>query len=157
MPKTTKATPEVIELIVPTDPIEIDSMEAAQAALEEMQEINTAITAAQARTVDLKKSVTAWAVQKKIDVIQIDGCYFRQITRMNRGWDAEKLKKIVKGMKDGSGKPLWNFITKRVPDAEKIDAAVTMKFISQKKVDKAFVEIPQAPFLQRFEGEAVDG
>lgn len=146
----------VIELVVPTDPIEIDSMEAAVAALEQMEEINEALMQAQKRTVDLKKAVTSWAVYKKVDVIQLDGHYYRQIQRHNRGWDADKLKDAVKGLKDKKGKPLWNFITKRIPDPEKIDMAVNMKLVPEKKIMKCFVEKPQAPFLQKFEGEGID-
>ena len=135
-------------------PGEVNSMKEAVAALEQMEEIQAEIEEKQRQTVELKQSVTSWAVDHKVETIQLDDHYYRQIQRYNRGWDADALKELVKGKKDGNGKPLWNFITKRVPDAEKINTAVKMKFLKQTQVDKAFVETPQKPFLQKFQGES---
>lgn len=142
---------------VPQAAIIINSMDDAVAALEEMEDISAQIALAEARTVALKKEVTEWAVTKKVDVIQLDDHYYRQIQRFNRGWNTDKLKEIVKGKKDKKGKPLWNYITRRVPDPEKIDLAVKHKLITQKEIDKAFEEKAQKPFLQQYRGEAIDG
>lgn len=142
-------------------------------ALEEMEEIGQRIKDDMARQVELKKAATAFAVAKKVDVIQLENSYYRQINRSSRFWVGEKtdmpdpapkgaksLREICAGKVAhvrGKNVPLWNFITKRVPDPEKIDAAVNQGFIKQNEIDKAFLEKPQAPFLQRFEGEAHDG
>jgi len=157
MAKKTRAVDNEISFIVPSDAIIIESMDDAVAALEEMEEISGLIAKAQARTVELKKNVTDWAVDKRVIVIQLDGVYYRQINRSNSGWDSEKAKEIVKGLKDKKGKPLWNFITRRVLDPEKIDLAVKQKLIPEKKIMKAFKSTPQKPFLQKFTGEAIDG
>ena len=150
-------TKTAIEFQVPTRAIQITDMDAAIDALREMEEISEQIAVAQARTVDLKKEVTEWAVDKKVDVIQLDDHYYRQIQRTNSGWNVDKLKKIVKGLKTKEGKPLWNFITRRVPDPEAINVAVKRGLISESKINKAFEQTPQKPFLQKFLGEAIDG
>jgi hypothetical protein len=63
----------------------------------------------------------------------------------------------MKAVVRGKEMPLWNYITKRVPDPEKIDRAVAQGFITEAKISKAYIEKPQAPFMQRFAGEATDG
>jgi hypothetical protein len=52
--------------------------------------------------------------------------------------------------------PLWNYITKRVPDAAQIDKAVSLGFVKEGVISKAYLEKPQAPFLQAYNGEATD-
>lgn len=157
MKKKTKKAVGEISFTFPTTAIVIESEDDAAAALEEMEEISAAIEAAQRRTVELKKAATDWAVDSKVAVIQLGDHYYRQIQRSQRQWDLEKLKKITKDMTTPSGKSLFNFITRRSADPDKINQAVAKKFISEKKINKAFVEKPQAPFLQRFQGEAIDG
>ncbi len=147
-----------IEISVSDAPIVVKSMDDAVAVLEEMEEINAVIMKAQQRVVDLKKAATVWAVEKKADVIQLDGRYYRQIQRHSRSWDADVLKGIVAGMTVGKkGTPLWNFITRRTVNPEKIEQAVKKGYISEKKITKAFTEKPQQPFLQRYMGEGDDG
>ena len=154
-------------------PISIKTMDDAIAALEEMEAIGDEIKEKMARQVDLKKSVTTWAVAKKVDVVQLEGGYYRQINRSSRFWvgepgdmpdpaprGAKSLREITKGLKavvNGKEMLLWNYITKRVPDPEKIDRAVAQGFITEAKISKAYIEKPQAPFMQRFIGEAQDG
>jgi hypothetical protein len=144
----------------------------AIAALEEMEEIGERIKEDMARQVELKKAATAFAVSKRLDVLQLDGAYYRQINRATRFWvaadsdmptpkpkGAKSLREICDGkvaQVRGREMSLWNFITKRVPDPEKISKAVDEGFVKQSEIDKAFLEKPQAPFLQRFAGEAVD-
>lgn len=151
----------------------IKTLDDAVAALEEMEEIGEQINDAMQRQVDLKKATTKWAVAKRVDVIQLDGAYYRQINRTSRFWvgeasdmpqpapkGAKSLREICKdkvATVRGKQIPLWNFITKRVPDPEKISRAVDEGFVKQSEIDKAFLEKPQAPFLQRFTGEASDG
>jgi len=153
-------------------PISIKTMDDAVAALEEMEAIGDEIKEKMARQVDLKKSVTTWAVAKKVDVVQLEGGYYRQINRSSRFWvgepsdmpdpaprGAKSLREICKGLTaqvNGKTIPLWNYITKRVPDPEKIDKAVDLGFITDAKISKAYIEKPQVPFLQRFAGEAHD-
>lgn len=152
--------------------IVVNSLDEAIAALEEMDEINERIKEDMNRAVELKKAATAWAVKKKVDVIQLDGKYYRQINRASRFWAAEEadVPEGVKGAKSlrsicsgltatvkGKEIPLWNYITKRVPDPEKIDKAVALGFVKAAVIDKAFIEKPQAPFLQSYSGEPSDG
>lgn len=155
------------------DAITILNMQDAIEALEEMEAIQDEIAPKMARQVDLKKAVTEFAVKKKVDVVQLDGLYFRQINRATRFWvgettempaprpkGAKSLREICKGKfatVRGREIPLWNYITKRVPDPEKISRAVELGFVKQTEIDKAFLEKPQAPFLQKYTGEAHDG
>ncbi len=151
--------------------IQIKSAADAQAALERMEEIQDEVEPLMKEATEIKKAVTAFAVKKKLDVIQIDGAYYRQINRSTRMWVAEpgempsaipgakSLKEICKGKKvkiKGKLVPLWNLITKRVPDPAAIDKAVNEGWIKEKEISKAYIEKPQAPFLQRFVGEADD-
>lgn len=154
--------------------IVISNLDEAILALEEVDEINERIKEDMARAVDLKKAATAWAVKKKVDVIQLDGKYYRQINRASRFWigedadmpeptpkGAKSLKSICAGLTatiaGGKQIPLWNYITKRVPDPEKINRAVEKGFVKESVISKAYIEKPQAPFLQSFNGEASDG
>lgn len=133
----------------------VTNQEELELALERVEEIAEQIEPLQREAVTLKKAATEYAVKKRIDVIQLDGRYYRQIQRMSRSWDQAMLRKLTKPIKI-KDKSLWNLISMRVPDADKIQQAVAKGWISEKKLDKAFVEAPQAPFLQRYEGE-VDG
>lgn len=152
--------------------VTVTNLDEAVAALEEMEEIGERIAEDMARQVDLKKATTAWAVKKKVDVIQLDGAYYRQINRASRFWvgeaadmpepapkGAKSLRAICAGLTatvKGREIPLWNYVTKRVPDPDMIDRAVARGFIKESVISKAFIEKPQAPFLQRYNGEASD-
>lgn len=152
------------------DTVRVTNLDEAVRALEEMEEIGERIKDDMAKQVELKKAATAWAVAKKVDVIQLENVYYRQINRASRFWvgepdempdpmpkGAKSLREITRGMVanvKGKEIPLWNFITKRVPDPEKIDRAVALGFVKESVISKAFIEKPQAPFLQRFQGEA---
>ena len=116
-----------------------------------------------------KEAVTAWAQANDVNVIQLEESYWRRVVRMTRRFVATKedmpdpapkgaksLREIVMGKKTPDGKPLWNFITVRVPDADRINAAVTMGYLTEKEVGAAYIEAPQKPFIQRYEGEADD-
>lgn len=132
----------------------------AIAALEEMLEIEEELSEKMVRSTELKKAATAYAVKKKVPVLQTDkGVYFRMVQRHSRGWDVKLLKEIVKGVKvkvNGKKVPLWNKITKRVPDPDLISEAVENGWISEQAVNKAYLMTPQQPFLQKFMGEAED-
>lgn len=138
-------------------------------ALEKLEEINKKMEPLVIEATELKKAATAYANDKKLDVIQLAGRYWRLVTRYTRMWvgmpddmpdnisdRAISLYEICKGKK-AEGKPLWQLVTKRVPDPDKINEAVGKGWIKEKEVQKAFIEKPQQPFLQRYEGEATDG
>ena len=153
--------------------ISIKSMADAQKALEEMEKIELEIAPQMRRATELKKAVTAFAVKKNIPVVQLDGVYYRHIQRNTHKWiptdedmpgtapkGAKSVMAIVKGRKvkiKGKSVPLWQLITKRVVDPQLIDQAVTQGHITEKEIEKAYVATPQAPFLQRYTGEADDG
>src|SRR5262245_1753744 len=97
----------------------IRNMGDAHVALERIEEIKSLVEPLEQEAVRLKKAVTEYAVKRKIDVIQIDGVYYRQIVRHSRGWDSKKLRAIASKISvkvDGRSKSLWLLITRRVPD-----------------------------------------
>ena len=150
----------------------VTSMKEARRTLQRMEEINAQIVPLQNEAVQLKKDVTAFAVSKKAVVIQLDGCYYRLIERSNRIWvatpddmptpapkGARSLKEICKGVKvkvKGKSVPLWNAITKRVPDPIAIENAVNQGWIDEDEIHRAYLEKPQSTFLQRYEGDSPD-
>ena len=146
----------------------IRSKAEAEEALRLLEEIEEEISPKMIQATELKKAATAYAVDKKLDVIQLDGCYYRQINRSTRFWvgtDADipagiakvkSLQSLVKGKK-AKGRPLWQFITKRVPDSDRINEAIGMGWIEESEIQDAFVEKPQRPFLQRFAGDVDAG
>lgn len=126
-------------------------------ALEEVDEIQEKIVPMMNRVTELKKGATYYAAEKRVDVVQLKGRYWRLIERVSKGWDAKLVQKIVKGKKvkvDGEKKSLWNLITKRVPDPEKINDAINNGWLDEDEISEAFRETPQAPFLQRYDGKA---
>jgi hypothetical protein len=143
----------------------IKSKAEAEEALRLLEEIEEEISPKMIQATELKKAATQYAVDKKLDVIQLDGCYYRQINRATRFWvgtdddvpdgltNVKSLQSLVKGKK-ANGKPLWQLITKRVPDPEKISEAVGKGWVEETEIQEAFVEKPQRPFLQRFVGDA---
>jgi hypothetical protein len=151
-------------------PFSIKSVADAKKALERMEEIEAEISPLMKEATDLKVAATEFAVKKKVDAIQLDGVYFRQINRATRMWIAEpddmpesapskakSLREICKGITvkvKGKKIPLWQAITKRVPDPELIDKAVSNGWIDEDEIHKAYLEKPQKPFLQRYVGEA---
>lgn len=136
-------------------------------ALERVEEIDKKLKPLMIEQTELKKAATAYADEKNLDVVQLAGRYWRLITRYTRMWvgtadempgdvsDAVSLYEICKGKKV-DGKPLWQLVTKRVPDPEKINEAVGKGWVKEKEIHKAFIEKPQTPFLQRYEGEAAN-
>jgi len=133
--------------------ISIKNQADLEKALQQLEELNAEIAPLQAQAVMLKKAATEYAVKKRISVVQLDGVYYRKIVRTNRAWDNEILRKILKRIKV-DGKPLWNKVTKRVIDPDKLAEAVAVGWVTEKKLDEAYVETEQAPFLQRYTGEA---
>lgn len=148
----------------------VSNMSQAIQALERMEAIEAQVEPLMKEAVELKKAATEYAVEKKVDVIQLGDHYYRQINRSNRFWvatpddmppgapkKAKSLKEITKGIKvtvKGKKVALWNLITKRVPDPVAIDQAVTKGWIDEDEINKAYLEKPQNPFLQKFSGEA---
>jgi hypothetical protein len=55
--------------------------------------------------------------------------------------------------RDGKLIPLWNFVTKRVPDPEKIEMAINLGYLDEDEASKAFLEKPQAPYFKFSGGE----
>lgn len=139
--------------------ISVRSLDEAVAALERVDEIQVEIDPLMREATDLKKAVTEFVVKKRIDVVQLDGHYYRHIQRYSRTWDSNALYKLVRGLKvkvKGKSTPLWQLLTRRVPDPEAINQAVALRWVRMEDIEDAFVEKPQAPFLQKFQGDAED-
>ena len=140
-------------------------------ALQRVDEIQAEIGPKMAEATELKRAATEFAKGKNMDVLQLDTAYYRLVERSSRMWvatdddlppgvkGAKSLRSICKGISvkvKGKKVPLWQLITKRVPDPELIDEAVKKGWISEKEISKAYIEKPQSPFMQRYEGMPVD-
>lgn len=137
--------------------IHVKNREELALALQEAQELQEQIEPLMRRVTELKKGAVYYAAEKRIDVVQLDGSYWRLISRTSRGWDASMLRKIVGKKKvkiKGKMKPLWNLLTKRVPDPDAINDAINEGFVDEGEIEEAFIERPQQPFMQRYEGVA---
>lgn len=142
-----------------------EALEYVRNAQELLKDVSDFITVA-------KNQSTTYMNSHAMPVVQMDGHYWRRIQRMSRFFvatdadmpdpaprGAKSMKALCQGktVKSGQRKiPLWQFITRRVIDPGKIDEAVNKGYITQKEVDKAYLESPQRPFIQPFDGEAVD-
>jgi hypothetical protein len=126
-------------------------------ALHEFDQVQTELEPLMRQATELKKAATYYAAKKRLDVVQLEGRYFRLISRTNRYWDAAELQKIIgnKTVKvKGKTKKLWQIVTKRVPDAELISEAIDKGYLDEDEIGVAFKESKQQPFLQRYEGKA---
>lgn len=168
------ARPKEITVSYVPGAIVVDDAESAKNALEMMEQAKADIKPVLDFIEQARKAAQHWAVVSATKVIQLEEpeVYYRKIQRTSRFWvaspadmpsskpkGAKSLREICEGKKVKAGKkmiPLWNFITKRVPDPDKINEAVARGFLTEKEVGKAYLETTGDPFIQRFEGEAVD-
>jgi hypothetical protein len=163
--------PTTVEIRTPiyTGAVIVDAKDRAEEVLDMMEDAIAAIKPVQDFIAEARKQTTAYATTNDVRVIQLEGRYWRLIQRFSKRWiarpgdmpkpkpkGAKSLREIVEGKKAGD-KSLWNFITVRVPEPTLIDLAVKKGYISENEIGKAHIEAPQTPFLQRFEGEAMDG
>jgi hypothetical protein len=164
---------QTVELTYPHGHTVVENMDHAVEALQVYEDTMAVLKPVLESLEMLKLSATTYAARNDTpDVIQLETSYWRKIQRFGRKWigtpedmpdpkpkGAKSLQELCKGKVIQRGKkttPLWVFITTRVVDPDKINAAVELGAISEKEVQKAFVEYPQKPFIQRFEGEAKD-
>lgn len=141
-----------------------------QERVAEFVEIEAAVAPLLAHLTEMKKCITDYGVRKKRTVIQMPDYYWRLITRSTKMWVFNKTdmpKPKPKGAKsireicgdktvkvNGSKKKLWPLLTKRVVDPEAIERAINKGWITEDEIDKAYIESPQKPFYQKYEGEA---
>ena len=136
---------------------EVKSKSDLELALNRIDEIDEAMKPLVDERNTLKAAATKYAAAKDVTVTQLDGVYYRLIRRTSTHWDNKELKKICGKQKvkhGGKMKSLWQMITRRVIDNKALDDAVARGWLSTDEVEKALVEVDQAPFLQRFAGEA---
>ena len=55
---------------------------------------------------------------------------------------------------EGKTISLWNFLTKRVPDADAIELAINLGYVDEEEVGAAFIEKPQSPYLNFGKGNS---
>lgn len=163
--------PEVAEIPYLTD-ISVHDEDSLREVLEVLTQAQESIAVVNKFVEIARNQATGYMHSHAMPVVQLEGSYWRKIQRKARFWvntDAEmpdpapkgakSLKALCQGKTAKSGKkivPLWNFITKRVVDPKKIDEAVAKGFITEKEINRAYLEADQKPFIQRFQGEAID-
>lgn len=165
--------PKTIEITyLPGAPV-VDSMERAIEVLTAVEQAKKDIRPILDFIEQGKVHAQSYAVTHAVDVIQLENCYYRKIKRHSRMWvtrpegmpkpkpkGAKSVLEIVadKTVKvNGKRKKVWNLITTRTVDPVKIDKAVRKGWVKQSEIDKAYLEIPGNPFIQRFEGVASKG
>ena len=140
-------------------------------ALELGHEIKRGIHDDMVQSTELVKAATAFFTEtdEGIEAIENgleldDGSEAKVVQRYTRFWigtdddmpddpprEARSLKSLCgkrKIERKGKTISLWNFLTRRVPDAERIENAINLGLISEEDVAPAFVEKPQKPFIQ---------
>jgi hypothetical protein len=108
----------------------------------------------------LKKKATEYAASKGIKKLDLpDGRWGTLITSVHeRVWVGTKADMPenagaeVKPLKSLVPKEVWMKITKRVPDPEKIDAAVSEGLVTHDQIAPAYFEKMKAPFIRVFGG-----
>jgi hypothetical protein len=115
--------------------------------------------------VELKKAAEGYMVAKDVDEIQLEGGNYAKLIRggYDRHWvlnDSEitdqtpgvkSLRSILKKKFGGNTigyKDAMRRITKRIPDAEKIEEAVSEGLLTEKEIAPAFVEKERRPYLR---------
>lgn len=145
--------PKTVEITY-MDGVNIADAESLADSLQMMMELEATLKPILASIEATRNQSATFMHSHGVKVVQLDGCYFRLIQRTSRFWDALKVKRIVKGKKV-DGKPLWNFITARSLDAQKLDQAIQLGYIDEKTVKAAYLEKVGNPFIQVFKGEIV--
>jgi hypothetical protein len=111
-------------------------------------------------TTELSRAAARFLHEKGISEVELeDGSTVKVVQRHNRFWaatdddvpdgiGARSLRSIIGDRKTGKGKKVWNFITKRVIDEDKLDIAVGRGYITEDEIAPALIEKPQSPYLQ---------
>lgn len=166
------STAQTAQLTYIPGAVVVENLDEAKAALTEYDELMAQIRPVAEYADQLRKAATAFAKSTMTDVIQLEDSYWRKQQRYskvliqtdddipkNAPKGTKSLQALCKGLtitRKGKEIPLWNFITVRVVDHEKLGQAVALGALSEKKAAKAYLETPQQAFIQRYEGEAKD-
>lgn len=127
------------------------------AALERIEQINeemerlmkeSGIYALGIEREDLDKKIKAYVLKK--GNVEIPGYLLTRVQGFRRAWNSEKLQKIVP-------KGLFLQIVDYIPNPDKIDELVKAGKLDSKKIDKAFEETPNAPYVKITKRKQDDG
>lgn len=143
----------------------ITSQTEAKRALEMLDRLNEEISELERKhgidemkvdCVELKKAATYFLADKGTEVLKFGTGRIAKLVRAvnKKQWVGTKDDMEQLGNPDGA-KPLrslvtkevWMQITKRVPDPDRIDEAVTEGIVDAKKIEAAYVETFKAPYL----------
>lgn len=136
----------------------IESSMDLELALNRIEEIDEETAPLLAERNTLRAAATSYSVKTKTKLIELDGFYYRLVTRESRSWNALKLKKIIGKRKvevsPGKKRKVWVLVTRRFVDTKLLQDAVTKGWLDEKEIKPAFELTPQTPFLQRYDGKA---
>lgn len=163
------AVPKTVEIPI-LEGVNIHDEVSLREALEYVAEAQKLIKKVSGFVEIARGQATTYMHSHNMSVIQMDDNYWRKIVRKSRFWvatdadmpenapkGAKSLKALCKGKTTKKNVMLWNFITKRVVDPNRLDEAVAKGYLTEKEIAKAYLEVDQKPFIQRFDGIAVDG
>jgi hypothetical protein len=144
-------------------------IETKKQAVEALEE--SGIVEMQMDTVELKKAVTAFMAEKNAQALEIpkagkvaklimgfDGTWIetrRDALAANLPAGVRNLKSIVAGktvkLNNGRKTTLWNYITKRVLDPDKLAEAVATGAVDEDEIKDAYYEKPRAPYVRIYD------
>lgn len=84
---------------------------------------------------------------KQLDLPNVDG-HATLIQRHDSYWDGEELLDLVKEHEPKNWKRIWQRLTVRVPDREKIQQAIRNGLIDADSISGAFKQKAQKPYVQ---------
>ena|SRR3972149_1635664 len=106
---------------------------------------------------DLRKEMTEFCVQTNINEIEIQHKRAVLIQPMIRKWitTVEEItvneRKKVRTLQSLVDKKLFQKLTTRIADPDKIERAIQKGDITLSEIESAFVEIPKSPFLRFYD------
>jgi hypothetical protein len=130
---------------------QIQTTKDAIEAVELRQELKEAINEAEQDAVAVTKALAEFMRKSNLPDFKAGEYRAKFVRRTQRFWDAERLKEIVRDefdYEDGdSWQKLWQSLTVRIPDSEKINQAVAAKDVELDDIQDAYVEIPGNEYL----------
>lgn len=133
----------------------VNSEDDAKKALQMRVELKDGIAEELQQIEELGQAVAGWMKNNDVKQISIEGGHGTLIQRYNPNkWDGDVLLELVKKAKPKSWKRIWQALTSRQPDPDKIQQAVKEGLIALPKIEDAYVMgAPQRPFVTFYRDE----
>jgi len=103
----------------------------------------------------LKWASSSWMKENDVIRLPLPGMKKKAtlVQRHSSAWDRDVLLKLVKKAKPKSWKKVWQALTTREPDRDKIQQAIKDGIIKADSISDAFIQKPQNVFVQVFDDD----